>query len=436
MLGEWFQLAENVGWLNVVYRDTRTDEPVYAFFHLTFQEYFAACAVADWHFFLPSDHSPEQPSSQPYRIFESRWREVILLWLGRGDVEDKKEEFIQALVNFKDGMDAQFYKFSALWLAAAGISEFKSRSLADKIIPQLVKWGFGYFNIKKQQWQTFLDPIQYGARDILPQTDRQRAIKELCDLLECLQCPTDTRRRVAVSLGSINPGNAQVIAVLEEIFREAEDIHPRMWVAYSLGNTDPGNAQAISALQEILKETQDTYTRMQAALILKEIDPENVRAISVLKETKHGNTGWQVAESSGKRDPEHPQEIPALVKLLKETNDYSICLQAVWTLGKIGQGNAEAINSLVQLLHQTEDDTTCWQIVESLGDILTTHKQRQEIVLALQPYLSNEKNENNLHLFDNCYELLWKIAQDLPYTDFYRAWHHLDTAPHPEVADQ
>jgi hypothetical protein len=36
----------------------------------------------------------------------------------------------------------------------------------------------------------------------------------------------------------------------------------------------------------------------------------------------------------------------------------------------------------------------------------------------------------------NCYQLLWNIAQDLPYPNFYRAWHHLHTAPHPEVADQ
>jgi hypothetical protein len=243
---------------------------------------------------------------------------------------------------------------------------------------------------------------------------------------------------VAVSLGNINPGNAQAITVLEEILKETEDRHSRMWAAYSLGNTDLGKAQAISALEEILKETQDTYPLilMQAAFILKEIDPANVRAIAVLKETKHGTTGWQVAESSGTRDPENPQEIPTLVKLLKETNDYSIRLQAVWTLGKIGQGNAEAINLLVQLLHQIEDDTTCWQIVESLGAILTTHKQRQEIIFALQPHLSNETYENNYKPLKNCYQLLWNIAQDLPYPNFYRAWHHLHTAPHPEVADQ
>ena len=30
----------------------------------------AASAITDWHFFLPADHCPEQPSSQPYRIFE------------------------------------------------------------------------------------------------------------------------------------------------------------------------------------------------------------------------------------------------------------------------------------------------------------------------------------------------------------------------------
>ncbi|MBP0009509.1 MAG: hypothetical protein J7526_13720, partial [Roseofilum sp. Belize Diploria] len=103
----------------------------------------AAGAITDWHFFLPADHSPEQPSSQPYRIFEPRWREVILLWLGREDVEDeKKEQFIEALVNFEDGcgewnlekVDRGFYQYQAYFLAAVGIGEFKSCSLTDEIV--------------------------------------------------------------------------------------------------------------------------------------------------------------------------------------------------------------------------------------------------------------------------------------------------------------
>ncbi|WP_445241589.1 NACHT domain-containing protein [Microcoleus vaginatus] len=89
---EWFNLADELGWLVLVDRDTRTKKPIYAFFHPTFQEYFAACAIGDWHFFL--NHQIPPVSCECYRIFEKQWREVILLWLGRGEIETKAERGI------------------------------------------------------------------------------------------------------------------------------------------------------------------------------------------------------------------------------------------------------------------------------------------------------------------------------------------------------
>lgn len=74
-----FKLACDLGWLNLVDTEAETEEPVYAFFHPTFQEYFAACATADWHEFL--NHVPDKPESGTYRVFEPLWKEAILLWL-------------------------------------------------------------------------------------------------------------------------------------------------------------------------------------------------------------------------------------------------------------------------------------------------------------------------------------------------------------------
>jgi predicted NACHT family NTPase len=57
-----FKLAEHLNWLVLVDREAKTDEAVYAFFHPTFQEYFAACAIDDWHFFL--NHVPDNPNAR------------------------------------------------------------------------------------------------------------------------------------------------------------------------------------------------------------------------------------------------------------------------------------------------------------------------------------------------------------------------------------
>ncbi|MFN7852811.1 MAG: NACHT domain-containing protein [Dolichospermum sp.] len=86
---EEFELAEKLGWLNWVYRDQKTDERVYAFFHLSFAEYFAACVIDDWDYFLPRNHVDKPVEGKKYRIFENEWNEVFLLWMGRKNIDDK-----------------------------------------------------------------------------------------------------------------------------------------------------------------------------------------------------------------------------------------------------------------------------------------------------------------------------------------------------------
>jgi GTPase SAR1 family protein len=49
------KLLKALGWLNCVGVDESGQE-VYAFFHPTFQEYFAACSIDDWDYFLPRAH--------------------------------------------------------------------------------------------------------------------------------------------------------------------------------------------------------------------------------------------------------------------------------------------------------------------------------------------------------------------------------------------
>ncbi|WP_334909202.1 hypothetical protein [Nostoc sp.] len=136
-----FQLAMQLGWLNQVgVAEEDPEEPVYAFYHPTFEEYFAACAIDDWRFFLT--HVPDNPNAGIYRIFEPQWKEVILLWLGREDVaKEKKEEFIKALIEFDDGC-WYFYKLQAYLLAAAGMAEFKDCSLREEIVGMIVDWSF------------------------------------------------------------------------------------------------------------------------------------------------------------------------------------------------------------------------------------------------------------------------------------------------------
>jgi hypothetical protein len=168
--GSLFQLALHLGWLNKVGVDAENRrKAVYALFHPTFQEYFAALAINDWHYFL--NHFPENPSNRDasYRVFEPQWKEVILLWLGRYNISElSKQQFLFKLLNFQDGCGG-FYYFKAYFLAAEGIREFKGYSEieSEKIISIIIKWAFGYFDKQHQKWCFFLKPVSQEAREII-----------------------------------------------------------------------------------------------------------------------------------------------------------------------------------------------------------------------------------------------------------------------------
>ncbi|HEY9863629.1 MAG TPA: hypothetical protein V6D21_05555, partial [Candidatus Obscuribacterales bacterium] len=116
------------------------------------------------------------------------------------------------LVSFDDGCgDSDFYGDRAYFLAAAGINEFKESSLSDAIVEKFVKWGFGYFNIEKQEWITFIE--SENARIVLSETIREKAIANLIRVLETTQ-DEYTCSRVAESLGEIAVGNELAIRAL------------------------------------------------------------------------------------------------------------------------------------------------------------------------------------------------------------------------------
>ncbi len=161
---ELFNLAIDLGWLNQVgVAAENPDEVVYAFYHPTFQEYFAALTIDDWHFFLT--HIPDNPSEGIYRIFEPQWKEVYLLWLGRNDINDEeKEELIETLYDF----GGILYQHRANFSAGMGISEYKNCTLSEKIIELVIKNSFGYVDNKQNKWISYSDSFNFQNTQYLP----------------------------------------------------------------------------------------------------------------------------------------------------------------------------------------------------------------------------------------------------------------------------
>ena len=384
-----FNRACRLGWLNQVDRNLETDEPFYAFYHATFQEYFAALAIDDWGFFLPRDHKDKpvkdaDNKNKPYRIFEPQWKEVILLWLGREDVEkEQKEEFIEALVKFRDGCGG-FYQHRAYFFAAAGVAEFEECSRSDEVVAQIVQWSSNY--------GLLLD----GARAALQQTHRAKAIDALVNLI-ATKDNYYTRMLALPSLGEIAVGNEGAIDALIDFIANSQNDYTRRQAAQSLGQIAIGNESAIEALVNLSTTSQDEFIRRTAAYSLGEIAVGNEGAIAALVNliapSEDESTPLLAVESLGKIAVGNESAIAALVNLIASLQPVFIRWQAAESLGKIAVGNESAIAALEKLIPISQDESTRWLAAYSLGQIAVGNEGA--MIAALEKLIAIFEDEDS-----------------------------------------
>lgn len=254
------RLALDLGWLiQVGVSKNNFKEPVYAFFHPIFHEYFAAQAIDsnEWDYFLEHDNHFITPLPfGRYRIFEEQWREVILLWFGRPSdeiLDQSKINFLQALCKFNDQCQG-FYSFQALFLAAAALAEFPNcqNDLANQIIEQVVRFSISYFNNEEGNNFSF-EAVQDRANLALEQTDRQRA-------------------------------KASIEAIISKMSRQPEYLGFRVAAAVKLAKIDPGNQVAINIFLEWIQFDDDQLECYYASTWLITTARSNQRAVKVLND--------------------------------------------------------------------------------------------------------------------------------------------------------
>jgi predicted NACHT family NTPase len=453
-----FQLALQLGWLNQVGISAQ-GEKVYAFYHPTFQEYFAALAIDDWQFFLNSSPSTPIPQSPNPPIFEYQWREVILLWFGRDDIpQESKEEFINNLIEFEDGCGG-FYSYQAYFLAAEGIAEFADCSLCERILKQLIKWRFGHFHATQKRWWRYPSPILENARVALLKTDRNCAITALEEFIPLSQSDFDTWN-AAYSLGKVfDPGNKIAISTLEKIITSFYHENFRLQAADSLGKIEPGNSIAITALIKIIQSTKKESIRRKAAFSLGKCQPQNKIAISTLEKIITSSTNKQqkqyaaenlltispeneialtVNASNNKRkiDDKPPRRksrnnsknqsrnnhkaIAALVEGIATAKNDESKRRRASSLAKLEPHNQLAFNTLINLVKSAKKDSDRKNAAEDLKKIID-NEHMPKLIASLKDCFVEEVYDVNLE-DRHCYKLLWYCAEKMNYRDFYRAW--------------
>ncbi|HEY9295068.1 MAG TPA: HEAT repeat domain-containing protein, partial [Phormidium sp.] len=443
-----FQLALKLGFLNqvgVAAEGEHRGEKVYAFYHPTLQEYFAALTITDWHFFLC--HVPRNPTQGNYRIFEPAWKEVILLWLGRDDIaKDKKEEFLKALVDFKDDWE-NFYQYRAYFLAAECIAEFANSTYTDEIVKQLIKWSVGDFNLGEQRWLAFSECITEAAINALTLTERSAVIHALIKLLKTSPHQQIQEQAIKV-LSKVADGTQESINILIELIeadRKPQTVQQALQTlgkiasnnAYltdliinSLTNLSPltnqnspkyrefprecyqsmegvftiiektciENSKIINALIALLNNNNPQWLQCQAARTLGIIAPGNLYAINTLTEMiancKHISFELRQAMTAiGRIGVGNSQAISTLINLLKTSRDEGVRYVAAKTLGQIGSGSSPIINHLIEILHSKRDMLTRCGILISLGEI---GKGNHDVIQTLINLLQNRNKESEL----------------------------------------
>lgn len=410
------KLALRLGWLRAIGITLENKQTIYTFWDETFQAYFAATAIDNWQFFLNHlsiSSLPSTESESSYRIFEPRWKRVILLWLGRENLKkEDKEAFLQSLVEFADGCETEnFYGKRAYFLASSGLAEFPESQQTKEILLELLQWSF---------FDAQVSPlIAQAAKSALRQTNRQWAIPALIQLLTTIKNET-IKREVFKSLEKIGRGNPQVLAALTEMLQTTSS-NLQLQVAESLGKIDPGNRNAIATILNLLKTASNEETRQIAFNTLEKIGKGNFKAIttliqllqttdspttqrraySTIETIGYGNTiaiaalaqlirtnsdegiRRQAAESLEKIDSGNPMAITVLVKLINTASNEEIQKQAVYSIGEITPGNSQAIDALIKILSPNNSIFLRWMAVSSLGKVGIGNQKAIDALITL-----------------------------------------------------
>ncbi|MEI3650012.1 MAG: NACHT domain-containing protein [Dolichospermum lemmermannii FEM_B0920] len=401
-----FWLALKLGWLNEVgvAAESATKEKVYAFYHPTFEEYFAALAVENWDEFL--NHVPDNPALGVYRIFAPQWKEVILLWLGREDVEkEKKNAFLDALVGFDDSC-GDFYRFKSYFLAAMCLAEYEPYKRTKEIFTQLIDWGFGDLN---RMIKILESPITTNAKAALIETNR----RQLTILLTRFLDESHDEERLL-----------KLAKIAVEIKTENEDKIEHILNSLQSSKDQLIRFHAYCVLDKLRKKDYSSIERKETTAQKEKIPclDENNKIVAYLTFEEYFNQLRKVARIHliiG----DNSLLMDNLNKLLKlGRNDFVRSLIAR-AIGEICGGNFHIYNALIKIICASKEGN----VLQSASFCLIEILQNQLYPLAVNNLKEclNQKEEDGSQFIRRiyCYEVIWKCAQSMTYPDFYQAWH-------------
>ena len=128
----------------------------------------------------------------------------------------------------------------------------------------------------------------------------------------------------------------------------------------------------------------------------------------------------------------HEEAIRALIYAIENSIEWKVRIDAFESLLKITpKGHISTIKIFLNIIknkHYLARESTIF-----LKEI-TTKIEMPTLVNNLKDCINYQREFEPYKIY--ICDIIWHCAANLPYPEFYQAWHHPPTTPHPEVPDQ
>jgi DNA polymerase III delta prime subunit len=385
-----FKLARDLGWLNLVDWEATKHEAVYAFFHPTFQEYFASLGI-DNQFLM-----------ERYRIFESQWLEVAILWLESSQISAvQKKELNDTITNLKEDKWKNMYRLQLLPLNIV----YSCQSGEIEFIDVLVNCVCLDDNIQTREHILYKSMLP-GYEEFIIESLKYYASKEAGDIIsEVINNNTDLElcelSRLLEVLFKINPEHECLKALIPKLLKDDREGRAIKVAKIALKN-DNFKQVAVDFLVNALLNEDEQY-EIQSFDILnilmdsKILDKLVIGKLTSFLNSQNSMIQWLAISHLDKLSLNHnalvnnQEVLDALIDFISQNRDNQISIiPAIDIVKRLDIDISKVNRAIIDLLYTSQYPV----LIMSLFNYLDTQGFIVEIINKLIQLIANEEDRH------------------------------------------